>query len=260
MISSSQYSRTYGAPAQQLRGDFYMDTIKDELASRNAGREIHKEVERVRVIIPGAVASIVVKNVDDTHRQRWPEQYAAFKAGREQPLSGTALVEWPVLNRAMVEELHHLKVRTVEELANLSDIQVQNIGMGGQMLRARARAFLDDAEHEALTTKLVGENDVLRSRVASLEAQVNELGQQMVRVADRERRFYDDRHPYATHVPGDNDPFEQRKAFQGNLVEPEPSSALDVFANMAPPTRRRGELSFDPAAADDGGDESETAA
>ena len=52
-----------------------MDTVKDEVASRNAGREIYREIERVRIIIPGAVASIVVKNVDDTHRERWPAEY-----------------------------------------------------------------------------------------------------------------------------------------------------------------------------------------
>lgn len=254
MLGSNQYSRTYGAPAQELRPDFYMDTVKDELASRDAGREIHREVERVRIIIPGAVASIVVKNVDNSHRERWPEAYQAFKAGREQPLSGTALSEWPVLNRAMVEELHHLQIRTVEELANLSDIQVQHIGMGGQMLRARAKAYLDEAEHEALTTRLTAENDVMRSRIGALEAQVNELGRQLLAMAQQQRPPLADpgAHPFQTYVPGENDPF-QRQAFQGSLVEPAaPSSSLDAFANQPLPVsrhRRSGaDPNFDPAA------------
>lgn len=251
MLGSGQYARTYGAPAPQLRADFYMDTVKDELASHAAGRDIHREVERVRIIIPGAVASILVKNVDDSHRQQYPEQYAAFKAGREQPLSGTALSQWPVLNRAMVEELHYLKLRTVEEIANLSDVQLQGL-MGGQNLRALARAYLDDAEAQALTTKLTAENDVLRSRVGVLEAQVGELGQQLAALSAASRRLYDERPAFQNYVPGQDDPFQQqRQPFQGNLIEaprPPAASALDAFATMPAPTpRRRGELSFDPA-------------
>ena len=246
MLGANQYSRTYGAPAQELRPDFYMDTIKDEPASAVAGREIHREVERVRIIIPGAVASIVVKNVDDTHRQRWPQEYTAFKAGQEQPLIGTALKEWPVLNRAMVEELHFLQIRTVEELANLSDIQVQRIGMGGQMLRQRARAYLDEAEHEALLTKTTAENDVLRSRIAALEAQVNELGQLMAASVARERRLGDERPAFQTYVPGDV----ERQPFQGGTIAAPPSSSLDALAELPAPRRRgNGDVNFDPAAA-----------
>jgi hypothetical protein len=259
MLGANQYSRTYGAPAQELRPDFFMDTVKDEVASREAGRAIHREVERVRIIIPGAVASIVVKNVDNSHRERWPKEYDAFRAGREQPLSGMALKEWPVLNRAMVEELHHLQIRTVEELANLSDIQVQHIGMGGQMLRARAKAYLDDAEYEALTTKLTAENDLMRSRIAALEGQVNELGRQLLIMA-QQRQLPDPGVPgFQSHVPGQNDPRElqayERQAFQGTLVEPPATvSALDTLADQPLPRsrhRRGSDPNFDPAAADD---------
>lgn len=253
-MSGREYRRDFGAPAAELRPDFFMDTVKDELASHQAGRDIFREIERVRIVIPGAVASMVVKNVDDSHRNRWPEHYAAFRGGREQPLVGLPLTEWPVLNRAQVRELEYLQIRTVEELAGLSDVHLQSIGMGGRMLRERARAYLDEAEHEALTTKLVGENDVLRSRVAALETQVAELGKQLVTLAHQRHQMADMPHAVATLVPGADDPF-QRQAYQGALVEPPaPPSALDGFAEMperAPRHRRRRDPDFDPAAADD---------
>lgn len=254
MLSANQYSRTYGAMTQELRPDFFMDTIKDALASRDAGREIFREIERVRIIIPGAVATIAVKNVSDVERQRWPEAYAAFKAGQEAPIVGTPIEEWPVLNRAMVAELRHLQIRTVEELARLSDVQVQHIGMGGSILRERARAFLDDALHEALTSKALAENDVMRSRIGALERQVEQLGQQLLAVSHQNRALGDQRPAFQTYVPGEDDPLMPgvRQPYQGM---PEPATAApSAFDSLAakPFTGRprRGGIDFDPAPGD----------
>jgi hypothetical protein len=213
-----------------------MDTERDGRASVEAGRDIFRSVERVRIVIPGAVASIVVKNVDQSHRDRWPAAYDAFKRGQEAPLEGMPLEEWPILNKAMIAELHHLQIRTVEDLAGLSDVAVQNIGMGGQMLRERARAWFDDAQHEALTTRLVGENDVLRSRVSTLEAQVEALGQQMIQMAAAAQVQRDTVPAAHAYVPGQHDPVELAKALQpagGGVMPAVPGSALDALARPA---------------------------
>jgi hypothetical protein len=61
---------------------------------------------------------------------------------KEAPLSGTPLSEWPILKRAQIAELNYRNIRTVEDLADLSDLAVQNLGLGGQILRARACAYL----------------------------------------------------------------------------------------------------------------------
>lgn len=256
MLGGNQYSRTYGAPSAELRPDFFMDQIKDEVASRDAGREIWREIERVRIIIPGAVASIVVKNVDNSHRERWKAEYDAFKAGREAPVSGTALEAWPILNRAQISELRYLQIRTVEELASLSDVQVQHIGMGGMRLRELALAYLDEAAHEALVTKVTAENDVLRSQIAALQTQVNELGQQMLGMLHQQQRQHVENASFQTYVPGDHDPLAvERRPFQGALVEPpQPASALDSMANLPPVVRRhpRADPNFDPVASGGG--------
>jgi hypothetical protein len=243
---AGDYMRTYGAPAAQLRGEFFSDTERDGFASVTAGRDIFRSIDRVRIVIPGAIASIVVKNVDESHRERWPEAYAAFKAGQEAPLQGTPLEEWPILNKAMVAELRHLQIRTVEELANLSDVAVQHIGMGGQMLRTRARGFLDDAEREAHNSQLMAENDQLRSRVATLEGQVEALGQQFMLLSQREQQFRDTPNQRLTYVPGEHDPVEIAKAAaqqsggqqSGAIAGGGASSALDALAAL-PGGRRR---------------------
>lgn len=232
----ADYTRTYGAPAAQLRGEFFMDTERDGRASIDAGRDIFRNVERIRIVIPGAVASIVVKNVDDELRMRYADQYRAFKAGQEAPLSGTPLEEWPILNRAMIAELKHLQIRTVEELANLSDLAVQHIGMGGTVLRERARAWLDEAQHEAFSAKLVAENDVLRSRVATLEQQVEALGQHVLQLSQSNRVMRDMPPATLTQIPADYDPVELAK--RGGQPGVAVRSALDQLADMSWRPRR----------------------
>ena len=250
MLSSSVYTRTMGAPAQELRADFFMDTVKDEFASHQAGRDIFREVERVRIIIPGAVATINVKNVDDQVRERWREAYVAWKAGQAAPVAGLHLEEWPVLNRAQVAELRHREIRTVEELARLSDVHVQGLGMGGMALRERARAYLDDAAHEALLTKLSKENDVLVTRLTTLERHNQALGERILeleRLAGRGAARSDDLAVLErTAYQGANEP-----AIRQDIV-----SALDSFGSDERPVRPSRHarnwdaegLTFDPAA------------
>jgi hypothetical protein len=61
-----------------------------------------KAGERVAIIIPGDVVSILIKNVDDNSRERWPREYAEFKA---EPAGRPLYEGWPVHACAMVEEL-----------------------------------------------------------------------------------------------------------------------------------------------------------
>jgi hypothetical protein len=260
MLGNAEYSRTYGAPANQVRGEFFVEPVRDTRASLDAGRDIFVERERVRIIIPGMIASVLVKEVTEEHRERWPDQYKAFKSGQDVVLTGTPLEEWPILNKAMIAELKHLQIRTVEELAGLSDVAVQHIGMGGQVLRERARGWLDEAQAEAFTNKVLHENDLLRSEVAGLKTQVEELSRHLValstRVSEREGRMGG----FATLVPGEEDPIELAKARLPGLpgaVAPAPRSALDaVAARPIRAHRGRHRQDPDPAALD----EAETAA
>jgi hypothetical protein len=258
-MQGGQYSRTYGAPATDVRAEFFMEAVRDGRASLDAGRDIFSERERVKIIIPGMIASVLVAEVNDDHRQRWPQQYAAFKAGQEAPVTGTPLEEWPILNRAAIAELKHLQIHTVEELAALSDIAVQHIGMGGQILRERARGWLDDAQHEALTTKLAHENDLLRTEIGSLRGQVEELSRQLtalsVRMLEREDRLGG----IGTLVPGEVDPVEIAKARMPPIPgETAVRSALDRVASRptrAPRNRHRQDPDPEALGAAEGGEQ-----
>ena len=100
---------------------FYMTPKKDEAASVDAGRPIFKDVEYVKIIVPGGSTSVVDKPVRDDDRNRFRAAYEKFKAGDSEQIVGTPLKEIPWLTRSQIEELAYLKVRTLENLAELND-------------------------------------------------------------------------------------------------------------------------------------------
>ena len=170
---------------------FFTEAVKLEWKSKQEGRPLFEDREFVRIIIPGDRRSMVVEPLNEGHQQRWPREYEAYKAGREAPLEGTPLSEWPVsaMSPARVQELAYFHIRTVEQLAAVNDAQLQGLGMGARELRERAKTWLEVAakgaapierlisraedlarENERLTRELTQAN----ARAASAEARAKE--------------------------------------------------------------------------------------
>jgi hypothetical protein len=112
--------------------------------------------------------------VNDEHKARWPEQYAAFKAGREAPLEGTPLAAWPKMSRARVEELAYFHIRTIEQLAQVDDGRLQNLGMGARQERESAKLFLEvAAKGAAPLERLILRGEEQAREIARLQRDLN---------------------------------------------------------------------------------------
>ena len=129
--------------------EFFIKPVKNEYLSEREGREVWEDKAYVRMIVPGDKNSIPEERVKDSHRDRWPNQWAAFEKSREAPVEGTPLDEWAGVTRSQVMEMGSFHVRTVEQLAGLSDAQLAKVvPMGGHALRQKAQRFLDQAKDE----------------------------------------------------------------------------------------------------------------
>jgi hypothetical protein len=146
-----------------------MTTRENKAKSKAQGRPIFDEREMVEIRIPGDKLAVWVGRVEDEHRNRWPELYAAFKRGEERAASGTPLEEWthPLMTRSRVAELKALNVLSVEELAAVSDNVIPSLGMGGRELRTAAAHYLANAKGDATAE--------LTDKIARLEAMVEQL-------------------------------------------------------------------------------------
>lgn len=166
----------------RLIPEFYLHAIQNNFKSEQEGRPVFDDVEKVRIIIPGDKHTRVEERVTDEHRQRWPRQYEAFKTGLEQSPEGFPIELWPPISPALALNLKALGIPTVEALSVVTDAALGNIGIGARELRAKAKAYLQQAEDgkpliAALADKerLEGELVVRDKQIADLQAAVAQL-------------------------------------------------------------------------------------
>lgn len=171
------FGDTQGSQPDRRWVQFSARSWLNKVKSREAGRSVYDQVDWVTIQHPGDNLNKIERPATDQDRQEFSRQYAAFKAGREDIPEGTLLpVLFPV-NPEIVDNLRALKIHTVEQLAELSDTQLQSVGMGGMKMRNAAKMFLDNAEKgkdfHALREqieRLTSDREADKQRIAALEA------------------------------------------------------------------------------------------
>lgn len=210
---------------------FHTESVQDHVASAKEGRPIFFDQERVQLINPGNPSS-PVELVTDFHRQKWPEQWAAFKRGSESTVDGTPLEQWSYLKRGNVLELKALNIFSIEQCAALTDQAVQKIGMGGHNIRDMARSWLDEADQMKITSAALAERDAANARMASMELELTEL-RSLTNQIHRELMDQKNLTPAVErHIPAEHDPISLARPVYS--TEPVAESSL---ASLAP---RRG--------------------
>lgn len=149
------------ASDSKLHVQFYVRPMMQGAASKAANRPIFKDVEHIRILVPGDKLSIVDRVASHIDKSRFSEHYARFQAGKSEQIIGTRLEAVPWMTRSKVEEYRYFGVLTVEQLAEAND----NLGSKFQGFfsdKERAKKFLEAAS---------GTN----ARVTELEQQLTEL-------------------------------------------------------------------------------------
>jgi hypothetical protein len=191
-------SDTQGADAR-LAVQFYKKSVKQDIASDEAGRPIFKEFDFVRIMIPGDNLTEIDTYAQESHKQRFPRQWAHYQnqVANHEDIIGTPLEQWPQVTRSQADELRGLKFHTVESIADCSDQQLQRIGMVAGMspynFRLKAKAFLnlandsaEVAQREAELQALKAENDKIKAETdAKLAAMQEQMSALLAAVAEK---------------------------------------------------------------------------
>lgn len=154
---------------------FYIGTRKNEVKTADAGRAIFDELEYVRISVPGQRDVLFDGPAKEDHIKRFGRQYKAFKEGQEIAQTGTPIEHWPLMTKGMVEEYKHLRINTVEQIADLSEAVIGKVGIGARDLQKKAKAWLASAAGTADTQRFATENDELKAEVKELQKKVAEL-------------------------------------------------------------------------------------
>jgi len=160
---------------------FYRDIQKNELKSTEQGRPIFDEIDVVKIMSPGQRDSFV-GDATEQYQQRFPTQWARYKAGRDQGEgSGTPLNMLPWMSMSAVAEFKALNCHTVEQLVGMPDSVSQRF-MGHHQIKQRAQAYLDASKDAAPLMKLNAElekrDDQLKQQaevMAAMKARLDQL-------------------------------------------------------------------------------------
>jgi len=158
---------------KKLLVKFTLQSTYMEQESITAGRPIYKDEETIQIMAPGS-RDIFSGLVTEQYRQRFPRQYARFKAGTEQLQNGTPLSALVWMTPAQIAELNAVNCYTVEQLAGMPD-SVAHKFMGAQALKQRAQKYLDIAKEQAPMLVLQAELEKRDEQLAQLQKQMTEL-------------------------------------------------------------------------------------
>jgi len=183
----------------KLAVTFYKRSMEQKDESIAAGRPIFKEFDFVRICVPGDALTEIDTYANNSHKARFPRQWMHYQnqvAGQEM-IIGTPIEQWPLITRSQADELKGIKFRTVEDVANCSDQQLQRIGMIAGMsphsFREKAKSFLNLASDSAETAQreeelqeLRAENDKIKAETeAKLAAMQEQMSAILAAVAEK---------------------------------------------------------------------------
>lgn len=162
---------------QYLLVKFFMHPRLSSTKSAAEGRPIYVEQPYIQIMQPGNKDSIVIRPATVMDKSRFAEHYRKFEAREDTDgIEGTLLDEWSGITRSQCEELKYLNIRTVEQLANMSDSNAQNV-MGIAFLKTKASNYLEASKDEATAEALATAREqieLLKAQFAALQAGVDD--------------------------------------------------------------------------------------
>jgi len=172
-------------PRPRLFFEVEADAVEDEAKSAREGRKCYTEKTFLCWTKVGAYNHTKTR-AEVSPRNRCADEYTdvwTFCGGREfyetwrksngdvDPINGTPLRTWPLVNSAQIRELDYVNVRSVEDLASVTDGDAMRLGMGIRGLVEKARIWLKEAEEKGV---VVEANARMQSQVTEQQAVIEE--------------------------------------------------------------------------------------
>lgn len=159
---------------KKLLVKFFLKPRPDRKATLEQGRPVFRDVVHIDIKIPGSRNTGVVRPATPKDKARFADHYRAYTDRTEAPSEGTPLTEWPLITRSRCEEYAFIHIKTVEQLANVSDTHISKF-MGGLAMKQKAIDWLEVAEDEAPMLKLKEEIAERDERILKLEKQMEQI-------------------------------------------------------------------------------------
>jgi hypothetical protein len=136
-------------------------------ASQLAGKPVYEEAVFIRKQIPGDDTNVIEYAAKSVDFDEFHQEYSAFINREEGKINGTPLDKIGI-DENIIKILKFNSVDTVEELSQLTDTVVTNLGPGFRSIRESARKWQrDQMKREA--------EEAAEAKYASLKKEIEEL-------------------------------------------------------------------------------------
>jgi hypothetical protein len=173
-----------GSPQRGCHIVFSMEPEQNFAKSEEAGRPIFEDVEYITIMVPGDKDNMPKRPVRWSDKQQYAQQYAAFKANKEQVVEGTPLSSLPFMSKAQVLEFQAVGLRTAEQVRDMSDSIGQKF-IGIHSLKKRVTDFLEAAAGAAPLTKMRAELEARDNEIEVLRRAVKDQGDKLAELTKR---------------------------------------------------------------------------
>ena len=165
MFNSLEEAISFGEKKNQDGGrpEFYIEAVDYKDAEGNVAS---KDEVYVRIFNIGDPKNIIERPKRAEDEKRWPEYWKAFVEGTEEPSDGTPIKSFPLLTPADIANLTRRRIRTVEEIIDLPDTELNNI-FGGKGFGTRKAA-------EKFLSYRKGDTAALLKRIEELEKKLGD--------------------------------------------------------------------------------------
>jgi hypothetical protein len=172
---------------------FYTRVVEDPERTLAEGRKCYREREYIQIMVPGDRLNINDRPVQKTGNPqtddtlRFSKQYARFKTQQQQvEHDGVPLSVWPGVPAAMVAELRHINIFTVEQLADLADTYVSRIPKGYELKR-KAAEFVQALKDQAAVNKLQSMLDERDNQIEALKKAVADQAEKLEQLMSKRK-------------------------------------------------------------------------
>lgn len=170
--------REAGAPdfISALAVGFGMIAVQDKKQSDTKGYPVYVDRLHFRAKVPGDKNQEVLNFAKDTDKKRFPRAWEAYQKRESNAApDGFPIEQWPQVTRSQAMNFKSMGIYSVEALAEVHDGNIDKLGQNMRELRAKAKAFIAQANDTAAAQKIAAENEALKTQMADMQRQIGEL-------------------------------------------------------------------------------------
>lgn len=157
------------------RVEFFIEPVLRPLKFTEDGKQVFEDVEMIRIWAAGDRNTQWVGKVTREHKEEYRREYEAFKQGVEFNGDGYPIGMWAAITAPQAKHFLALGIRTVEELANISDSNLPKFGMGAAKIRNLAIRWLEEQSKSAPMTAFIQRAEAMDAKLAQQSDEIARL-------------------------------------------------------------------------------------